>query len=149
MSFSSSYNIIIIVTFIVGFSFVVYFGFSSFSYTLLIVVIDCGLEKYRETMWMKCDKVAFKICGVTYIWQSAMEDTCLMNSQHLEPLCQRKDCVSWYQIHLIWVAYWRKFQIRKSQWCYWCNIDVLEGLEDTLPHAITNAMKFLAHLGRM
>ena len=32
-----------------------------------IVIIDCGLEKYHETMWMNREKVAFKICGISYI----------------------------------------------------------------------------------
>ena len=32
-----------------------------------IVVVDCGLEKYREMTWTNQDKVAFKICGVSYI----------------------------------------------------------------------------------
>ena len=32
-----------------------------------IVIIDCGLEKYCETRGTMCDKVAFKICGISYI----------------------------------------------------------------------------------
>jgi len=32
-----------------------------------VVIVDCGLEKYRETTWTNRDKVAFKICGVSYI----------------------------------------------------------------------------------
>ena len=32
-----------------------------------IVIMDCGLERYCETMWMNCDKVSFKICGISYI----------------------------------------------------------------------------------
>ena len=32
-----------------------------------MVIVDCGLEKYHKTMWTNWDKVAFKICSISYI----------------------------------------------------------------------------------
>ena len=32
-----------------------------------VVVVDCSLERCCETNWTKYDKVAFKICGISYI----------------------------------------------------------------------------------
>ena len=32
-----------------------------------VIVVDCGLEKYWETKFTRCNKVAFKISGISYI----------------------------------------------------------------------------------
>ena len=32
-----------------------------------VIRVDCRLEKYRKTKFTKCDKVAFKILGISYI----------------------------------------------------------------------------------
>jgi len=37
-----------------------------------IVVVDCGLEKYRETTWSNRDKVTFKIAGISYIGKGTL-----------------------------------------------------------------------------
>ena len=32
-----------------------------------VVVVNCSLERYCETMWTRLEKVTFKICGISYI----------------------------------------------------------------------------------
>ncbi len=32
-----------------------------------VIVVDCSLEKYCKTKFMKCKKVTFKISGISYI----------------------------------------------------------------------------------
>ena len=37
-----------------------------------VVVVNCGLERYCKTMWMRLEKVAFKICGISYIGKGTL-----------------------------------------------------------------------------
>ena len=37
-----------------------------------VVVVDCGLERYCQTMWMRLNKVAFKICRISYIGNASL-----------------------------------------------------------------------------
>ncbi len=32
-----------------------------------VIMVDCSLKKYHKTKFTKCDKVAFKISGISYI----------------------------------------------------------------------------------
>jgi len=32
-----------------------------------VVVMDCGVQKFRETKWTNRDKVAFKLSGISYV----------------------------------------------------------------------------------
>ena len=37
-----------------------------------VVVVDCSLERYHETTWTRLEKVAFKICGISYIGKGTL-----------------------------------------------------------------------------
>ena len=37
-----------------------------------VIVVDCGLEKYWETKFTRCNKVAFKISGISYICEGKL-----------------------------------------------------------------------------
>jgi hypothetical protein len=37
-----------------------------------VVVVNCGLERYHKTTWMRLNKVAFKICGISYIGKGSL-----------------------------------------------------------------------------
>ena len=87
-------------------------------------------------MWTKCDKGAFKICGVTYICNGRHLPNKLATlgaSPSKKRLCK-----------LISNSFNMGDLLKKISENLNDTIDVLE---DALPHAIANAMKLLAHLG--
>ncbi len=60
-----------------------------------IVIVDCGLEKFCETRGTKCNKVVFKICGISYISKGVPprnELAMLGSSPSQKRLCK------WYRI---------------------------------------------------
>ena len=39
-----------------------------------VVVTDCGVQKFRESKWTNCDKVGFKISGISFICKGMPHD---------------------------------------------------------------------------
>ncbi len=55
-----------------------------------VIMVDCSLEKYCETKFTRCDKVAFKILGISYICEGKLPTSKLSRLAAL--LSKKKFC---------------------------------------------------------